>query len=52
VIKALGKSLRGVRGFVGATDLGDQAVTLVLDTPAILEEVLASESTRRAEALS
>ncbi|HEX5661762.1 MAG TPA: chemotaxis protein CheA [Polyangiales bacterium] len=52
VIKALGKSLRGVRGFVGATDLGDQAVTLVLDTPAILEEVLASETTRRAEMLS
>ncbi|HEY6877905.1 MAG TPA: chemotaxis protein CheA [Polyangiales bacterium] len=53
VIKALGKSLRGVRGFVGATDLGDQAVTLVLDTPAILEEVLASEASRRgAEALS
>ncbi len=53
VIKALGKSLRGVRGFVGATDLGDQAVTLVLDTPAILEEVLASESSsRRAELMS
>jgi two-component system, chemotaxis family, sensor kinase CheA len=52
VIKALGKSLRGVRGFVGATDLGDQAVTLVLDTPAILEEVLASESRRSAEFLS
>jgi two-component system chemotaxis sensor kinase CheA len=53
VIKALGKSLRSVRGFVGATDLGDQAVTLVLDTPAILEEVLASDSARRsAEALS
>jgi two-component system, chemotaxis family, sensor kinase CheA len=52
VIKALGKSLRNVRGFVGATDLGDQAVTLVLDTPAILEEVLASETTRRAEAMS
>jgi two-component system, chemotaxis family, sensor kinase CheA len=49
VIKALGKSLRGVRGFVGATDLGDQAVTLVLDTPAILEEVLASEARRSAE---
>ena len=42
VIKALGKSLRGVRGFAGATDLGDQRVALVLDAPALLEEVLAS----------
>jgi two-component system, chemotaxis family, sensor kinase CheA len=40
VIKALGKSLTHVRGFVGATDLGDQSVTLVLDTAQILEEVL------------
>lgn len=49
VIKALGKSLRSVRGFVGATDLGDQAVTLVLDTPQILEEVLASSDRRTLE---
>jgi len=41
VIKALGKSLSGVRGFAGATDLGDQRVALVLDAPALLEEVLA-----------
>ncbi len=53
VIKALGRSLRSVRGFSGATDLGDQSVTLVLDTPQILEEVLASnERTRPAEVLS
>ncbi len=53
VIKALGRSLRQVRGFSGATDLGDQSVTLVLDTPQILEEVLASnERTRQAEVLS
>jgi len=52
VIKALGKSLRNVRGFSGATDLGDQSVTLVLDTPQILEEVLASGDRRGAEALS
>ena len=32
VIKALGKSLASVRGFAGATDLGDQSVTLVMDT--------------------
>jgi two-component system chemotaxis sensor kinase CheA len=52
VIKALGKSLRNVRGFSGATDLGDQSVTLVLDTPQILEEVLASGDRRGAEAAS
>jgi two-component system chemotaxis sensor kinase CheA len=40
VIKALGKSLSKVRGFSGATDLGDQRVALVLDPPALLEEVL------------
>jgi two-component system chemotaxis sensor kinase CheA len=42
VIKSLGDSLNNVRGFAGATDLGDQSVTLVLDTPQLLEEVLAS----------
>ena len=52
VIKALGKSLRNVRGFVGATDLGDQSVTLVLDTPQILEEVLAAGDRRGAEVFS
>ncbi|MEM9068129.1 MAG: chemotaxis protein CheA [Myxococcota bacterium] len=40
VIKALGPSLAAVRGFAGATDLGDQRVALVLDAPALLEEVL------------
>jgi two-component system chemotaxis sensor kinase CheA len=47
VIKALGRSLSQVRGFAGATDLGDQSVTLVLDTPQILEEVLASSERAR-----
>jgi two-component system chemotaxis sensor kinase CheA len=42
VIKSLGKSLSKVRGFAGATDLGDQRVALVLDAPSLLEEVLAS----------
>ncbi|MEO7094864.1 MAG: chemotaxis protein CheA, partial [Polyangiales bacterium] len=47
VIKALGKSLQGVRGFSGATELGDQHVGLVIDAPAIVEEVLStSEATR------
>jgi two-component system chemotaxis sensor kinase CheA len=54
VIKSLGKSLDSVRGFAGATDLGDQSVTLVLDTPQILEEVLQSsgERARIAEVMS
>jgi two-component system chemotaxis sensor kinase CheA len=47
VIKALGKSLGHVRGFVGATDLGDQSVTLVMDTGQLLEEVLASNERSR-----
>ncbi|MEM9192464.1 MAG: chemotaxis protein CheA, partial [Myxococcota bacterium] len=42
VIKALGKSLQKVRGFAGATDMGDQQVALVLDAPSLLEEVLAT----------
>ncbi len=41
VIKALGKSLSQVRGFAGATELGDQRVCLVLDPAALIEEVLA-----------
>jgi two-component system chemotaxis sensor kinase CheA len=41
VIKALGRSLRDVRGFAGATELGDQRVGLVLDAAALIEEVLA-----------
>jgi two-component system chemotaxis sensor kinase CheA len=46
VIKALGKSLKNVRGFAGATDLGDQRVGLVLDTAALLDEVLAGPEGR------
>jgi two-component system chemotaxis sensor kinase CheA len=45
VIKPLGASLRQtVRGFAGATELGDQRVGLVLDTPALVDEVLSSTS--------
>jgi len=40
VIKSLGKSLSEVRGFAGATELGDQHVGLVIDAAAIIEEVL------------
>ena len=42
IIKPLGKSLADVRGFAGATELGDQHVGLVVDAAAIIEEVLAA----------
>ncbi len=38
VIKALGKTLASVRGFAGATELGDQRVCLVLDAAALMDE--------------
>jgi two-component system, chemotaxis family, sensor kinase CheA len=40
VIKSLGVSLSKVRGFSGATELGDQRVALVLDPPGLVEDVL------------
>jgi two-component system chemotaxis sensor kinase CheA len=40
VIKPLGRSLAAVRGFAGATELGDQRVGLVLDAAAIVDEML------------
>jgi two-component system, chemotaxis family, sensor kinase CheA len=46
VIKPLGKSLRGVRGFAGATELGDQRVALVLDVAGLIEEVLSPGEAR------
>jgi two-component system chemotaxis sensor kinase CheA len=46
VIKPLGKSLKSVRGFAGATELGDQRVALILDVAALIEEVLAPGETR------
>ncbi len=47
VIKPLGRSLAGVRGFAGATELGDQRVGLVLDAAALIEEVLSSGEAQR-----
>ncbi|HLM72837.1 MAG TPA: chemotaxis protein CheA, partial [Polyangiaceae bacterium] len=50
VIKALGASLKDVRGFAGATELGDQRLALVLDTPALIEEMHAgADRTRTAD---
>jgi two-component system chemotaxis sensor kinase CheA len=46
VIKALGKSLKSVRGFAGATELGDQRVALVLDVAVLIEEVLSPGEAR------
>ncbi|MGD0675671.1 MAG: chemotaxis protein CheA [Polyangiaceae bacterium] len=46
VIKPLGKSLKSVRGFAGATELGDQRVALILDVASLIEEVLAPGESR------
>lgn len=47
VIKPLGKSLGLVRGFSGATELGDQRVALVLDPAALIEEMLRGSEVAR-----
>jgi len=47
VIKPLGSSLAQVRGFAGATELGDQRVGLVLDSGAVIEEVLSGAEAPR-----
>ncbi len=47
VIKTLGASLARVRGFSGATELGNQRVGLVLDVAGILEEMLSPGDTLR-----
>jgi two-component system chemotaxis sensor kinase CheA len=46
VIKALGRSLANVRGFAGATELGDQRVGLVIDVATLIEEVLSGDKER------
>ncbi len=42
VIKSLGTSLDRASGFAGATDIGNQRLTLVLDTAAVIEEWFAA----------
>jgi two-component system chemotaxis sensor kinase CheA len=44
VIKALGKTLASVRGFAGATELGDQRVCLVLDAASLMDEAGAGDT--------
>jgi len=48
VIKGLGRSLSGVVGISGATDLGDQRLVLVLDAASIIEEVLVGRTAQLA----
>ena len=50
VIKALGASLKGVRGFAGASELGDQRIALVIDAPTLIDEMLAGGERLRADA--
>ncbi len=52
VTKALGPSLRSVRGFAGAADLGEERLGLVLDTPSLYEEIVAFDRRRGAAARS
>lgn len=44
VIKALGRSLAGVPGISGATNLGDGRLVLVVDAASIVEEVLSGKA--------
>ena len=43
VIKPLGPSLDEARCFAGATDIGDQHLSLVLDTAAVIEEYFSTD---------
>lgn len=43
VMKPLGASLSKLRGFAGAAELGDERLGLVLDTPQLLEESMATD---------
>ena len=47
VIKPLGPSIKNVPGFAGATELADQRIALVLDAPALVEEMFANADRTR-----
>lgn len=49
IVRPLGPSLRSVRGFAGATDLGELRVGLVIDVSALLDEHFASSIARERE---
>jgi two-component system, chemotaxis family, sensor kinase CheA len=48
VIKGLGPSLRNVRGFAGASELGDHRIALVIDAPSLVDELHAPGERSRA----
>jgi two-component system chemotaxis sensor kinase CheA len=50
VMKTIGPSLRTVRGFAGAADLGEERLGLVIDTPTLYEEVVAADRRRAQQA--
>jgi two-component system chemotaxis sensor kinase CheA len=53
VVKPLGRHLRDLRVYAGATVLGDGGVALILDIPGVAQQAhVASAETRRADALS
>jgi two-component system, chemotaxis family, sensor kinase CheA len=47
IIRPLGRSLHGVRGFSGASELADERIALVLDPGALIEEAGMSSSRER-----
>jgi two-component system chemotaxis sensor kinase CheA len=50
VIKALGPSIKGVRGFAGASEIGDERIALVIDAPALIEDMTSGAERLRVEA--
>jgi two-component system chemotaxis sensor kinase CheA len=47
VTKQLGPSLKNIPVFAGATELPDQRIALVLDAPALVEELFANAERTR-----
>ena len=48
IIKSLGKTLSSVRGFAGATDIGEKRVALVIDAPTLFTEYFDGSGPQRA----